>query len=52
MLQLMKSVWHISIDACITYVYHSDGMVGDVNLFFNEPNDTCLAEIEVMIAGT
>ena len=26
-------------------------MVGDVNLFFNEPDDSGLAEVEVMIAG-
>ena len=26
-------------------------MVGDVNLFFNEPDDSRLAEVEVMIAG-
>ena len=26
-------------------------MVGDVNLFFNEPEDAGLAEVEVMIAG-
>ena len=26
-------------------------MVGDVNLFFNEPDDAGLAEVEVMIAG-
>lgn len=26
-------------------------MVGDVNLFFNDPDDPSLAEMEVMIAG-
>ena len=26
-------------------------MVGDVNLFFNEPDDPSSAEIEIMIAG-
>ena len=28
-----------------------ESMVGDVNLFLNEPDDVTLAEIEVMIAG-
>jgi len=28
-----------------------DCMVGDVNLFFNEPSDPSLTEVEVMIAG-
>ena len=28
-----------------------DNMVGDVNLFFNEPDNASLAEVEVMIAG-
>ena len=26
-------------------------MIGDVNLFFNEPDNARLAEVEVMIAG-
>ena len=26
-------------------------MLGDVNLFFNDPEDLSLAEIELMIAG-
>ena len=27
-------------------------MAGDVNLFFNDPDDHSVAEIEIMIAGT
>ena len=29
-----------------------ESMIGDVNLFLSDPNDSSLAEIEVMIADT
>ena len=30
----------------------SEAMVGDVNLFLNDPEDRSAAEVEIMIAGT
>ena len=33
-------------------LFFAECMAGDVNLFFNDPDDNCLAEIEIMIAGT
>jgi RimJ/RimL family protein N-acetyltransferase len=48
----MQASWQEDSDKC-TFIIESleDGtMVGDVNLFFNDPQDPRAAEIEVMIA--
>ena len=33
-------------------MFPTECMAGDVNLFFNDPDDHSVAEIEIMIAGT
>ncbi|XP_041073242.1 N-acetyltransferase 9 isoform X2 [Carcharodon carcharias] len=58
----MQRSWREDADKCTFIVLdklrwasglytEEDCMVGDVNLFFTDPEDTTVAEIEIMIAG-
>lgn len=38
-------------DMRMNYFFIVDCMVGDVNLFFNDPHNESAAELELMIAG-
>ena len=40
----------LSAISCLVAVFPAECMAGDVNLFFNDPDDL-VAEIEIMIAG-
>ncbi|GJN08794.1 hypothetical protein PR202_ga26750 [Eleusine coracana subsp. coracana] len=47
---MFKFIAEVCLFSCInTFCYHA-AMVGDVNIYMNDPDDSQLAEIEIMIA--
>ena len=45
---VMILIWNICI---LLYHINTDCMIGDVNLFLNDSEDSSVGEIDIMIAG-